>query len=232
MNSTFSNLCATILGLTLCLCNPVVAVGTLFEDDFSYGNNDGWTTTVGGWAVDTGHNAIQNIVGRAYTYAGDSNWEDYTFDVDITCGTGTTEFYVAVRVDPNSSPTSNDGIQYCLSVDGDNDAIRLRYTTATGITQVDQAKAFTLLDQTTYHISMAVVGSTITASIDGTPLYDYTFSGSDPIYTRGLIGIGYKSTDGPDGAWFDNVTVTEIPEPATMSLLLATGIGLLRRRRF
>ncbi|MBI1927668.1 hypothetical protein HYR99_25925, partial [Candidatus Poribacteria bacterium] len=115
---------------------------------------------------------------QAYTYAGDPLWTDYTFDVDITFGTGTTEFYVAVRADPTSPLRVDGGRQYYLSVDGDNDIIRLRYHNGadpTGYFNI-QTTPYTLLDQTTYHMQISIMGNTIQASIDGNALFDYSLS--------------------------------------------------------
>ena len=191
----------------------VPAEPTLFQDDFNDGDNDGWTTTVGAWDASAGYNQVTGlewVVGpNAYTFAGDPLWTDYTFDVDITFGTGITEFYTAVRVDPTSWPHPDGGKQYLLSLDADSDRIRLRYTLGGVDNQVTVLEVpYSLLEQTTYHVQMSIVCNSLEASIDGDVLFSYAFSGSDPIYSNGLIGIGYKSDEGLDGAYFDNVLVT------------------------
>lgn len=131
------------------------------------------------------------------------------------------------------------GRQYYLSVDGDNDIIRLRYHNGVETTAYVniQTTPYTLLDQTTYHMQISIMGNTIQASIDGNALFDYTFSGTDPIYHKGVVGIGYGGgTEGADGAFFDNVLVTgpsPIPEPSTLllfSIAILSIIGYRWRR--
>ena len=196
------------------------------------GDNIGWTTTIGNWGVLSGHNEATGLSGKqAYTYAGNPLWTDYTFDVDITFGTSITEFYVAVRADPTSILRVDGGRQYLLSVDADNDIIRLRYTTSPAGSFNLQTTPYSLLEQTTYHMQISMIGNNIQASIDGNALFDYTFSGTNPIYSKGLVGIGYGGhTEGPDGAFFDNVLVTgpePIPEPSSLFLFILAIGGIL-----
>lgn len=181
----------------------------LFMDDFNDGNNLGWTTTLGEWDATLGYNDATGLYnGRwAYTYAGNASWNNYTLDVDITFGTGNTEFIIAVRVDPSSSPDLVGGRQYYLSVDGDNNVIRLRYTEEPSGFFDLQTVAYNLLENETYHIRISIVNNNLVASIDGNQFIDYTFYGGTPIYSNGAIAIGYQSDDGPDGAYFDNVIV-------------------------
>jgi hypothetical protein len=200
----------------------------LFQDNFNDGNNDGWTTTMGGWTVISGHNEATTTtpspgggIGQfAYTYAGDPSWTDYTLDVDVTFGTNVTEFYVGVRVDVNTVLYPDRGNKYVVAIGAHDDRAKLRYNTETEFVNLER-KSYPINAQTTYHIQVTIEGNHITAFIDGNPLFDYTFSGSIPIYSSGVIGIGYKSNEGPDGAYFDNVLVTAIgeePEPCTIDI--------------
>lgn len=215
-------------------CSQVIAQTTLFQDDFSDGDNIGWTTTVGDWSVVSQQNEVKGTTSMlgtqmAYTYAGDSTWTEYTLYVDITFGTADTEFYVGVRVDPTSFPTPGGGRQYYLSVDGDNDLVRLRYTEADPDDFVTILEVpYTFLEQTTYQVQINIIGNTIEASIDGDFLFTHTFSGSEPIYESGLVGIGYKSDEGPDGAFFDNVLVTtDLEFPAVSGCIKLQGAPLI-----
>ncbi len=138
--------------------------GTIFDDDFDNGNDDGWTTTFGTWDPSPGWMEVAGL-GPAppqgwlsvYAFAGDVAWANYIYDVDITFGTGITEFYVAFRANPLSVLATDGGEQYLVSVDGDSDLVRLRYTTAAGSTTV-QSTPVVLLDQTTYHITVQIDG--------------------------------------------------------------------------
>ncbi len=207
----------TILTVSILLTSLVGAdthAGTVFHDDFDNGNDDGWTTTFGTWDPSPGWMEVVELEpapplggDHVYAYAGDATWTDYTYDLDLTFGTGITEFYVAFRANPLTVLSGGVGEQYVISVDGDNDLVRLRYTTATGPTTV-QTTPFVLLDQTTYHMTIQIDGNEAMVWVDDNLLLSYTFAGNDPIYASGLIGVGYKSDEGPDGAWFDNVVVT------------------------
>ncbi len=185
----------------------------LFKDDFSDGDNDGWTITRGDWDASAGHNEAITISDEhgeetAYAYAGDPAWKDYIFEADVTFGTGKTEFFVAVRAEPNSLLGPKVGKQYYLSVDGDNNVLRLRYSRgSSGFVDVQQVP-YTLLEQATYHIKVLMNGVNLQASINGDALINYSFLA--PIYPNGLIAIGYLSgfgNEGQDGAYFDNVKV-------------------------
>ncbi len=184
----------------------------VLQDDFSDGDHEGWTTVLGTWDASFGYMEAVGLeyvveLPYAYTYTGNPTWRDYTFEIDITFGTGNREYYVAVRVDPTSSLTPDRGRQYLLSVDGHASAIRLRCITESQFYDTVEVP-HTLLEGETYHLQITIVENTLEALIDGEFLFNYTFSGSDPIYESGCIGIGYKSQEGPDGAYFDNVVVT------------------------
>ncbi|MEM1445633.1 MAG: PEP-CTERM sorting domain-containing protein [Planctomycetota bacterium] len=72
-------------------------------------------------------------------------------------------------------------------------------------------------------------GSTLTYSFDGTPIITTDFDGSG----GDLIALGYAdvfSSVGPHAVIFDNLTVTDVPEPATAALLGLGGLAMLRRR--
>lgn len=62
-----------------------------------------------------------------------------------------------------------------------------------------------------------VLGNTITKPAAGT----------DVAYNRILLGTTYSSQE---NVWFDDLSISVIPEPATLTLLALGGLALLRRR--
>jgi hypothetical protein len=80
-------------------------------------------------------------------------------------------------------------------------------------------------------VRIEAVGSTINWLLNGTVVDTYDNSGG--FYTSGNILVGgmdvFNSANGANGVIVDNVVVT--PEPATLGLLLAGGLSMLRRAR-
>ncbi len=72
-------------------------------------------------------------------------------------------------------------------------------------------------------------GNSLTYSLDGTPIIRTSFDGS----AGDLVSLGYTdpfSSVGPHFVIYDNLTVTDVPEPATAALLGLGGLAMLRRR--
>ncbi|MEM7575947.1 MAG: PEP-CTERM sorting domain-containing protein [Planctomycetota bacterium] len=72
-------------------------------------------------------------------------------------------------------------------------------------------------------------GSALTYSLDGTPIIRTSFNGTD----GDLVSLGYAdvfNSVGPHAVIFDNLTVTDVPEPATAALLGLGALAMLRRR--
>lgn len=72
--------------------------------------------------------------------------------------------------------------------------------------------------------------SLVTYALDGTPIIQTANAGTD-----GLVGLGYTdafSSVGPHFVLYDNLTITETPEPAAglLSLLGLAGLAVRRRR--
>ncbi|MDA3923337.1 MAG: hypothetical protein PF904_01395 [Kiritimatiellae bacterium] len=54
-----------------------------FADDFSDGNDDGWTATANTWSAVTGAYVNGHNAGTAISYAGDASWRDYAASADL-----------------------------------------------------------------------------------------------------------------------------------------------------
>lgn len=88
------------------------------------------------------------------------------------------------------------------------------------------------------HVDMVVIGlaKTIRISIDGTWMGTIDGNVGSSVPLTGAVQLfhydRYGSVAGQWGAAiFDNVVVTDIPEPASLSLLALGGLAMLRRRR-
>ncbi|UUZ84787.1 hypothetical protein LJK88_14845 [Paenibacillus sp. P26] len=82
-----SILASLILGCTLMAGILPVQAATLYSDDFSDGNADGWSTTNGSWSVvqDNGnyvyYQSSTSSEGRATS--GSQSWTDYSVEADV-----------------------------------------------------------------------------------------------------------------------------------------------------
>src|SRR5205085_12372948 len=82
----------------------------------------------------------------------------------------------------------------------------------------------------TMQVTWAVDGHTIAT----VPLTDFTTGGSQVTLGNddtGLSGNSSANNQLFNAEIFDNLVITDIPEPATLSLLALAGLPLLRRRR-
>jgi len=185
---------------------------TLFTDDFEDGDDDGWTVTQGNWDVIEGR--YRPVGGqRNYSYAGDPTWSNYRVEVDVYLGepdpTGS-HWDIAFRVDPTSNPCVDHGCagrQYILLYDPLTSELVLRYGHGSGTTDVLHYPHY-LDPLREYRVTVTVIRFTVTVEIDGIS-FSYTFHGSDPLYSTGVIGVGHYREDGIDGgAYVDNIVVS------------------------
>jgi len=85
-----------------------------------------------------------------------------------------------------------------------------------------------------YHHVSALLTRTATnatdvVSLDGTQIFSGTFALTD---ARGLNAVEfYKNNTGTNTGHIDNIAVTTVPEPATVTALTLGGLALLKRRR-
>jgi hypothetical protein len=177
----------------------VTSPNILFEDDFNGGDAAGWTISgPGSWYVANGEYVIDmgtnyNSVGASM--AGDMNWTNYTFEMDVKGDIGTDKgmlfrctdihsscYFVNLRGDPlNDMLFGNAGIVLAS----------VSYPNTTGIW---------------YHLKVDLIGAHIKVYVNNQPQIDYT-AGSPNLLTQGEIGLAAVAGGTSDKVHFDNVMV-------------------------
>lgn len=180
---------ATLGAATRSATAEVTVSAFLFQDDFSDGNDDGWTRGHGTWAVQSQAyvNTSQDASGNSFSYAGSTDWTDITYTIDVTPTSGSTQ-WVLFRVQD-----ADHFMLFQLS-----DASVYRHNGAADWTQVASGSGSFTTGQT-YAIEIVLDGAGITITSNGSAVV----STSDNTFTSGAVGVGgYEST-----ASFDNITV-------------------------
>ncbi len=162
-------------------------------------------------------------------FSQDSTDVVYHFAVEIAAGANAG---IALAPDPFGTPPADDRVQFILSTEADGGVhTRRRIDDVIIVDQLDHAGQ--ILPDVLYDVTLTVTteGGVTTVAHDITGLG----SGSAEM---AAIDSGYQSVLWARGSWgsganasFDYITVSEVPEPATMSLLALGGVALLRRRR-
>jgi endoglucanase len=176
-----------------------LAAETLFFDDFSDGNADGWTPTSGTWSVQSAQYMGQAGSGSSLSVAGDSSWTDYTFQAKV-------------NVTNNVNGNKDAGLVFRYTDPGNTYMILLKNNDKPGgkielIKYVNGVKtnlAFTSADiaaDTFYTYKIVLSGSNISVYKDDV----LQLTATDSSHASGKIGARtYANTR----AYFDDVMVT------------------------
>ena len=176
-----------------------------FFDDFNDGNADGWSPRgFGNWFVKNGEYVVDMGRGRGregVSVAGDSEWTDYTFDVDITGERGVDKLIYVRYIDASNHYIVNlRGHPYndvLLVKRQDGKQARLR-----GIPYKND-------NNVRHHMKIVLHGVQILVSVDNVELIDYI--DEEILLTHGKIGLGgYTGWCGIDKVRYDNVMVNVI----------------------
>src|SRR5690606_34413601 len=209
----------------------------LLTDDFSDGNHNGWSVVDDGmfsgpsnWSASTG--ALRQTSGvyswptssssipRPGThafFAEGTSWTDYTFEADLR-SSDADSIGVMFRYQDNNN-------YYRFSMDRTLSQRRLVKKVNGSYTLLHQDTIRYSLN-TTYRVSVTVVGNSISVSLNGQPFY----SGTDSSVSAGSVGFYCWRNS---GATFDNVTVVPamssarsvVPDVAAGTILLADDIA-------
>ncbi len=164
---------------------PNSTANTLLDEDFSDGVADGFNISGGTWLAAGGKYVQSNGSGYSFaTYAGGSNWTDYTYSADV-------KTYGALLF--RFKDTNN---YYALRM---WDASNIRFYKVVGGTATYTNYAYTFTPGTSYRLKIAAIGNSFSFYVNDTLLGTVT----DSTHASGTVGCytGYQTSE------FDNLYV-------------------------
>ncbi len=155
--------------------------------------------TVSGGTLETTENGIKLISngGDAFAFS-DSEGGDFVFESDITLTAANTAGSLLFRMNGLSD-------FYCVNVDAGSGGVKL-WMKKNGAVNVLKWYPTEVKLETTYHLSVKAVGSSLTVSLDGKEL----FTVKDSAHTYGSFGLNVWI----GSAIFDNIKYTAVGESA------------------
>lgn len=171
----------------------------LYSDDFNDGDANGWTTYGGTWAVQSGQYGAQ-VGDGVKSIANGTNFTDFTYEADVTVGSGTsnTNAGVIFRVsNPSVGADAYNG--YYVGISADGDFIQLGKA-GNNWTELNRT-SMTIDPNIKYHMKIVASGTSIKVYVNdmNTPKISIT----DSTYTSGAIGVRAYNVN----AQFDNVLI-------------------------
>ena len=164
-----------------------LTIATGWTEDFDGGKQQTWYTGSGTWSVVS--NKLQNSgSGIMNTWAGDANWTDLTYTVEVTPQSAV-DVWVLFRVKDASN-------YYLFTLNGGGGLWKV---VNGSFTEIKKGSA-SFSTGTTYTIKVELTGSTIKI-YNGTSL---VLQATDTQFTKGYIGLGGNNATGA----FDNIVVT------------------------
>jgi len=176
----------------------------LFFDDFNDGTADGWIPTAGNWTVKNGEYSQSSTGGVFWSWAGDTNWTDYSFGAKVRFLSPQKEASFGIR-----SPDSNNVYYFCLA--GGAKVLTIAKIVNGQETYNVRRSPWTAEMNRWYRVEVVVRGNNMKCYLDGALIFDYTDAS---IPRRGRIGLRTYYTH----AHFDEVLVSAIagtPTPIT-----------------
>lgn len=172
-------------------------------DDFEDGNTGNWSKYEGSWSEYSGQ--FQNAGGQAKAVANDTNFSDFTYEADVTTGTGN-DAGLIFRV--NNAGAGADAYQgyYAGLVPGTDQVVLGKANNSW--TQISSA-SMTIDESTQYHMKVVAIGSSIKVYVNDVPKISVT----DADWTTGAVGVRSFYSD----AKWDRVVVRRIAPTITLS---------------
>jgi hypothetical protein len=202
-----------MLILFFILTKNAYATTIIFQDDFQTGTDAKWTTLSGnnlwkvasvsgslryGARIETGSTIINSM-------AGDPNWTDYSYDLDVLLTTG-----VDVNIPVRWASGRDFGWGFCNEFHF-NPYIHLRYN--------DPNIPYNMQSGTAYHIRIELRGVNHKFFINGQKLVDVDVTNQKPPCINGSIGLTISTGSiYPTEVWFDNVVVSTLDVTPSLTL--------------
>ncbi len=175
----------------------LLPISTVFFEDFNDGTADGWIPTGGNWVVENGEYSQSNTGGVFWSWAGDTNWTDYSFSAKVRFLNPQKEASFGIR-----SPDSSNVYYFCLA--GGANALTIAEIANGQETYNIRTSPWTAEMNRWYEVEVVVQGDNMKCYLDDDLVFDYTDSG---IPSRGRIGLRTYFTH----AHFDDILVTALP---------------------
>lgn len=178
----------------------------LFQDDFNDGNADGWEISGDGtWAVINNEFVVEmgTNTGFGIAVAGEPEWENFVYEVDVRGEAGVDKVVMARYVDPDN--------WYALNLRSApfNDIALSRQED--GVQTVLAIAPFENEAGSWYHLTWGFDKAQIQVYMNEALLIDYEDCNSE--LTNGRIGLlGFTGAWGTDRVAYDNVLVREYPD--------------------
>ena len=171
-----------------------------FYDDFSDGTYNKWTTYAGTWSVANGELSV-NSGGGYKAVAKNTVFSDVSYEADIKVNSGTYDAGVLFRVTGASEGVDN-VVGYYAGINLTNNAVVLGKMNNSWKELTNAAK--TVAPNTTYHIKVTAVGSTIKVYVDN--MTNPVISFEDSSFTHGAVGVRAHNT----AVSYSNIKAEEI----------------------
>jgi len=209
----------------------VLANQILLFDDFSSGNSSKWTEIngTGFWSVINGEyiGSVQLIRPErpAFSFAGNTSWVDYKFELDIKSISGVDKSVLFRFQDFSNTYVLN--IRNLSLLAGGNDIVFKKVKN--GSSSVISWIPFINYINTWYRLKIISEGSNIKIFIDDSLRIDYTET--ENILKSGKIGLqvwpgGHTNGDGDITTLaFDNVIISSLDDNTINPIILLPGLG-------
>jgi hypothetical protein len=179
----------------------------LAADNFDDGNTVGWTLLDGQFSVVNGALQVTSTTncGDARAFLGSTTWTDYAIDVDFYIDSAASNRHASILFRTETAVAGCDAGRYYQFHIFPGSVGICRINFSGGNCSVLTSNAFSTSNFAWHHLRLEVVGTSLTATIDGQPALSYQ---GLTHYPAGFVGL--KAINGNTNR-YDNLVVTQLP---------------------